>query len=118
MGLATALLLVLCSVCPSLLWAHVSMAKELSYDEALALVKDNIVALGDDAVQKELKEKWFAEEDPKKRTMARSKVLVPHQTKVVAKYGFEESQKGVMLSGQAFGPWNHDPQIHRLNGTV
>lgn len=94
------------------------MAKELEYEDAFGLVKEMAKALAEPSLQAQLGVVWEAAPDEKAKRKARSELLMPFQTKIIEKFGYEASQKGMMQSTMDFFAWNHIPEIHELNGHV
>mmetsp|Transcript_78548 Transcript_78548/g.234129 ORF Transcript_78548/g.234129 Transcript_78548/m.234129 type:complete len:593 (+) Transcript_78548:154-1932(+) len=81
----------------------------LTKEQSILLEHELLFLYSDEAFQRNLHDLWDkAGSDPLKQGRARQEACLPAQLKVIPKYGFEASKRGVCHSVSAFRPFEPD----------
>lgn len=93
---------------------------KLSRNQAWRLQEELLQAFGEEEFQRRIHKEWFRSSSQIERQRVRSSLVLPIQTRVVAKYGFEASRRGVFLSAQAFSeaPLKGDVELQERNARL
>jgi len=88
---------------------------ELTHDECLQLQDELIAAYSEDGFQmslEKLQAKFSTGRVPiTKYARMLSEIILPAQRKVLPRWGFEASPRGVSQMFQAFGPWDNEEDV-------